>query len=281
MNYDIVKYERGQVWMIRHKTTPQINGHEQQKDRPWLILSIGKFNKSSGMITAVPITTRNKVTTPAQVLYKNDRDQCNVILCEQVKSFDYSSGAYIFEYLGTISPDILEKVDVAISIHLGLHYSPITLKSLYDSMEAIIKSIGFMEAKNNTPKFTDDDVLEFASKLQELAGTYESTGSHETAATVVDSDEDSSTNVSETIITDTLTPNPPKTPSVPKNPDPPKKHRKRAPRTNWTPEKCREFLDDADKLPMKEVMRKWNMSEKSRFYSTKNYVQKLLNEMTK
>lgn len=278
MNYDIIKYERGQVWMIRHKTKPQTNGHEQDKDRPWLILSIGKFNKSSGMVTAVPITTRDKVTTPAQVLYRNDRNQNNVILCEQVKSFDYSSGAYIFEYIGTLSPEILEEVDVAISIHLGLHYSPITLKGLYDSMEAIIKSVGFMEAKNNTPKFTDDDVLAFASKLQELAGH------QEMAATVVDSNEDSSTDESETIISADETGETIIEPATPPAPNPPEeedtKTRKRAPRINWTRENCEKFLEDAEKLPMKKVMERWNMSQKSRFYSTKNYVAKLLTEMT-
>ena len=170
MTYDMVKFERGQVWMVRFKYPQEQVGHEQKKDRRWLVLSVGKFNKSSGMVTMVPITTRNAIVSPSQVLFSNDRGLNNVILCENIRTFDHSSGAYIFDFLGNVSDEVLEKVDVAISIHLGLHYSPITLKKLYDSMEAIIKSVGYMQQKADTPKFTDDDVLQFADKLQMLAG---------------------------------------------------------------------------------------------------------------
>lgn len=60
MTYDMVKFERGQVWMVKFKHQEAV-GHEQKKDRPWLVLSVGKFNKSSGMVTMVPITTRNSI----------------------------------------------------------------------------------------------------------------------------------------------------------------------------------------------------------------------------
>ena len=49
MTYDMCKFERGQVWMVRFKH-PESVGHEQAKDRPWLVLSIVKFNKSSRMV---------------------------------------------------------------------------------------------------------------------------------------------------------------------------------------------------------------------------------------
>lgn len=276
MTYDMVKYERGQVWIIRHKYKNDAVGHEQSKDRPWLILSVGKFNKSSGCFTAVPITTRDKARTVAQVHFFNERGDSNVIMCEQIKTFDHSSGAYIFDYMGQLSDEVLEKVDVALSVHLGLHYSPITLKSLYDSMESMIKSIGYMQDKDSSPKFTDDDVLQFAEKLQMLAST---PATQEVSATYVnpldkyrgipEEDDEEPTNV----VVASLT----RIDEVVKPPEPtPEK----APRMKWTKEKCEEFLQDCDTMPMSKVMDKWNMLKKSKFYSMRNYTQNLLMKMT-
>lgn len=263
MTYDLCKFERGQVWMVRFKNQEAV-GHEQKKDRPWLVLSVGKFNKSSGMVTMVPITTRNVVVTPSQVMFNNDRGMNNVILCEGVRTFDYQSGAYIFDFIGNISNEILEKVDVAISIHLGLHYSPITLKKLYDSMEAIIKSVAYMEDKTNTPKFTDDDVLQFAEKLQMLAVT---PANKEASATKVDDKE-----VIEVSTTEYSGP------SIP-NQDTTNNVKIKQERMKWTPAICKEFLADTESLPMKKVMEKWDISKKTRYYSMKNYAASLLEKM--
>lgn len=169
MNYDMVRFERGQVWLIRFKKKEAV-GREQMKDRPWVILSIGKFNSSSGMITCAPITSRDRTVTPAQVLFYNNDGSKNVVLCEQIRTFDYKSGEYILDYMGNLSDDVMEKVDVALSIHLGMHYSPITLKSLYDSMEAIIKSVGYMQ-KQKSKVFTDEDVADFVEKMKSIAGS--------------------------------------------------------------------------------------------------------------
>lgn len=276
MTYDMVKFERGQVWMVRFKHPQEQVGHEQKKDRPWLVLSVGKFNKSSGMVTMVPITTRNTILCPSQVLFSNDRGLNNVILCENIRTFDHSSGAYIFDFLGNVSDEVLEKVDVAISIHLGLHYSPITLKKLYDSMEAIIKSVGYMQQKADTPKFTDDDVLQFAEKLQMLAGN---PASDDINATKAEDSETSHTEmkitpVKETIEISTTEYTRPSTPNQGTNNNVEVKTK----RMKWTPEICKEFIHDAETLPMKKVMEKWTISKKTRYYSMKNYAARLLEE---
>lgn len=257
MSYDMVKFDRGQIWKICMKSGT-VTGREQDKDRPWLVLSVAKFNHSAGMITAVPITSRKFVRTPAQVLFTNSNNVPNVILCEQVRSFDYNSGEYEFEYLGTLSAEVLEKVDVAISIHLGLHYSPITLKSLYDSMESIIKSVGYMEQKNATPKFTDEDVAKFAEKLQSLAKHQE----------IEEQGEGRKPAEGEGI---------PKTPVGKKKAECVDKGTKsKKKRIQWTKDTCKTFLHDAENLPMNRVMEKWDISSKARFYSMKQYAQTLL-----
>ncbi len=298
MTYDMCKFERGQVWMVRFKH-PESVGHEQAKDRPWLVLSVGRFNSSSGMLTAVPITTRDEVRSPSQVKFVNWYGKNNVICCEQVRTFDHSSNAYIFEFLGQVSDEVLEKVDVSISIHLGLHYSPITLKKLYDSMEAIIKSVCYMQQKSDTPKFTDDDVLHFAEKLQMLAGNIDNDEISDTK--VDDSDKvpraklievEDSADMGATL-GETLPFRMDNKPSVTQitlstaeydgssitNQDTINNVEVKTKRIKWTPEICKEFLHDADTLPMKKVMEKWSISKKTRFYSMKNYAATLLEKM--
>ena len=276
MTYDMCKFERGQVWMVRFKYPQEQIGHEQKKDRPWLVLSVGKFNKSSGMVTMVPITTRNTIVCPSQVLFSNDRGLNNVILCENIRTFDHSSGAYIFDFLGNVSDEVLEKVDVAISIHLGLHYSPITLKKLYDSMEAIIKSVGYMQQKADTPKFTDDDVLQFAEKLQMLANN---PASDEISDTKVEDSETSHTEIEITPVKETIEISTTEytRPSTP-NQGTINNVEVKTKRMKWTPEICKEFIHDAETLPMKKVMEKWTISKKTRYYSMKNYAARLLEE---
>ena len=263
MSFDIVKFERGQIWVIRYKDQTPV-GHEIKKDRPWLVLSVGSFNKSSGMITCVPITSRDYAPYPYQVPMKNMRGEDNVILCEQVRTFDYMSGAYQFDYLGNVSAEILEKVDVAISIHLGLHYSPITLKRLYDSMESIIKSVGHMQKEANTPKFTDADVIDFAEKVRMFASTHEekpmniisymnkaynSPEDDEISATKESSDNSEDIeDIEETVNTK---------------------------RINWTLDRCREFQDDIKNLTKEEVMVKWGINSKSKLSQKKCYVKKI------
>lgn len=259
MSFDLVKFERGQVWMIRFRRQ-ESNGREQSKDRPWLILSVGKFNHSAGMITAVPITSRDSISTPAQVLFTNHMGKRNVILCEQIRSFDYQSGAYTFDFMGTLSDKVLESVDVALSIHLGLHYSPISLRSLYDSIESVVKSI--VSLNTPTSKFDDSDVVDFAQKLRSITLDHLNIGS-------VAQEEITTCDV------DLEVPPPHCVPKEPPAPEPPKDVKKRK-RITWTPDLCREYLRDVEQLPMKEVMKKWEIEKKTRVYSLKHYVQSLI-----
>lgn len=250
--YDMVKFERGQVWVIRFKDPGEAKGHEQNKDRPWLVVSTSKYMHTSKMITAVPISSQDKAYTPAHVTFYNQNNTKNCVMCEQIRSFDTSSGAYTLDYLGCLSDAIMEKVDVALSIHLGMHYSPITLKALQESVDAVVKSVGYMQEKANTPKFTDSDVEEFATKLEERAkANLEVTV--EASATPVTFDARTSPEVE--VVTS-------KKPS-------------RTPRRVWTTDKINEYLKDCDTLTMKAIMEKWHM-RKQDVYSTKAYLKRKL-----
>ena len=92
--FDMVKFEKGQIWKICFKDKTEVKGREQDKDRPWIILSTRKFNQSSGMITAAPLTTRDSIVSPSQVMFTDMRGKNSVVLCEQIRTFDYKSGFY-------------------------------------------------------------------------------------------------------------------------------------------------------------------------------------------
>lgn len=259
---DVSKYEKGQIWKI-HWNNPIHAGHEQQKDRPWLILSSGKFNQSSGMITAVPVTTRDTISSDSQVLFTNDRDVYNVILCEQVRSFDYLCGEYELTYMSTVSNEVLELVDNAIAFHLGLAYSPVTLRSLYDYLSNLITDA--KDAVSHTKKFNEEDIKEFHSML-ETAQAKKSNPEHIEDAKDAIHKKSSIVDI----------------PGTPVNDKKPRKSRvESGPRIKWTPELCEEFVKDCDNLPMLEVMSKWNILKKSKFYYMRRYAGDLLTSQKK
>lgn len=262
MRHDLIKYERGQIWRIRNKN-PNLLSYdpERVKDRSWLILSIGEFNQSTKRITAVPIVRRKHTYAPSQVLFEDGMGRKNVIPCEEVMSFDYSSGAYIFDYIGELPKEVLEKVDEAISIHLGVHYFPINLRNLYDSMEEVIKSIESMQ-----------QIVDASNSLDEVAA------STDTYTEDFDSTPGVEMHITEYQREDTL---PSQDISV-STPIPTMESysttEDKTANIRWTKEVCEEFLHDAETMPMDKVMDKWNIFKKARFYSTKTYVKTLMIE---
>ena len=268
MSFDMSRFERGQVWMVRFKHPEEQVGHEQKKDRPWLVLSVGKFNTSSSLVTMVPISTRDETKTPSQVLFYNDRGVKNAILCEQVRTFDYRSGAYIFDFMGNLSNEVLERVDVALSIHLGLHYSPITLKNLYDTMEAIIKSVSYMQEKDSSPKFSEEDVKEFTNIMKSMASDVLKDTHPETVEPTP-------------ILVTKVEEREPREYDLPTVEEKEEPKKPKSTRMKWDIETAKKFIDDANSYPMKVVMEKWGISKKTRFYSMKNYAATLLMKETK
>lgn len=281
MAFDMVKFERGQVWMVRFKH-PQFAGREQEKDRPHVVLSIGKFNTSSGMVTMAPITTREEVRTPSQVGFINHYNRKNVVLCEHIRTLDHTCGEYLFEFMGVLSDEIMEKIDVALSIHLGMHYSPITLKSLYDTMEGIVKSVGYMQEKAGTPKFTDEDVQKFTEKLREISETAlgsiitDTEGNKEIVTTNTDIPTIIVTNEEVAATKEEVSEEQPKVSWIKPELKVEETIAPKKPRMKWTREKCKEFLNDMNTLPMKEVMKKWDVEKKAKLYPMKAYAMKLM-----
>ena len=257
MSYDLVRFERGQVWYIRGYGTSTPVGHEQSKDRPWLVLSDRKFNSSAGMVTAVPITSRDNITTPAQVMFVNDKSKNNVILCEQIKTFD--TACYKFEYLGALSDELMEKVDKALAFHLGLNINSVDLNLLLESVESVVQRIIDAKKADLSPKFSDEDVARFLERLTattdaalKKATIPEKGSGREYVLQEHDFRQSSKNTPSETGV--------------------------KSQRIKWTPEIAQKFLKDADEHPMVEVMQRWSILKKPRFYSMRKYAEDLLSK---
>jgi len=119
---DVQVVKRGAIFFV-----PDLSGdtsviftgeHYPKKCRPWIIVSNDICNAYNHRIQAVPIYTRNKTSLPTHVYFTHDRRDC-VACCEQITSFEIShidSRAYA----GTVSDEILDKIEQGLKIQLGL-----------------------------------------------------------------------------------------------------------------------------------------------------------------
>lgn len=276
--FDMVKFEKGQIWKICFKDKTEVKGREQDKDRPWIILSTRKFNQSSGMITAAPLTTRDSIVSPAQVMFTDMRGKNSVVLCEQIRTFDYKSGFYEISYMGCVSDEVLEMVDNAISIHLGLKFAPSTLNRLYESIESIMRTLENTKKRIDEPRITDEDVIKLAEKLSSIVEPSKPTSGitldnkpitvlyNEKSEPSLPTTPDTTEEASSAVETSTEEIKPVNDVSSCNN----RKQRK------WTKEMCENFLHDVDVLPMKEVMTKWDITKKTQVYYMKHYAKTML-----
>ena len=119
---DVQVVKRGAIFFV-----PDMSGdtsviftgeHYPKKCRPWIVVSNDICNAYNHRIQAIPVYTRNKTSLPTHVYFTHDRRDC-VACCEQLTSFEIShidSRAYA----GTVSDEILGKIEQGLKIQLGL-----------------------------------------------------------------------------------------------------------------------------------------------------------------
>ena len=95
-------------------------GSEQGERRPALVVQNDKGNKHSPTIIIAPITGRlNKPPLPTHVLIPKscglDRD--SLALTEQIRAIDRSR---LGEYIGRADKSVMSRVDMALSVSVGL-----------------------------------------------------------------------------------------------------------------------------------------------------------------
>lgn len=111
--------KRGDVYFV--DLSPVV-GSEQGGQRPVLIVQNDVGNKYSPTVIVAAITAKiTKAKLPTHVeIHKEDVGliKDSVVLLEQVRTIDKKR---LIQKLGTLSPELMEKVDLALLISLGLY----------------------------------------------------------------------------------------------------------------------------------------------------------------
>ena len=96
-------------------------GSEQGGQRPVLVVQNDVGNKYSPTVIVAAITAKiDKAKLPTHVeIHKEDVGliKDSVVLMEQIRTIDKKR---LIQKLGTLSPELMEKVDVALLVSLGL-----------------------------------------------------------------------------------------------------------------------------------------------------------------
>lgn len=121
--------KRGDIYFI--KSTYREEGAEQRADRPAVIVSNDKNNEFSDTVEVVYMTTQPKNDLPTHVLTRSALKPSSV-LCEQITTVSKSR---VDGWIGTLSEDELQTLDVALAISLGLDFSAPTIKEPVKEVE--------------------------------------------------------------------------------------------------------------------------------------------------
>lgn len=106
--------KRGQIYYI--KSNYKEVGSEQYAGRPAVIVSNNKNNYCSEVVEVVYMTTRPKHDLPTHICTRSTGTP-STILCEQIFSV---SKLRVGDYIGTLSDDELQALNIALTISLGI-----------------------------------------------------------------------------------------------------------------------------------------------------------------
>jgi mRNA interferase MazF len=122
------KFYRGDIWFV--KGGKAVVGSEPYGDRPAVIVSNDKGNKSSPNVEVVYLTTKDKkyLPTHAKVLGKSP----SVALCENVQTVPKDR---LIDYIRTCSKTEMKRIDKALLCSFGLENTEDDMhKKLYEQL---------------------------------------------------------------------------------------------------------------------------------------------------
>ena len=132
---------RGEVFYITSKYDTV--GSEQRSGRPAVVVSNNRNNEHSECIEICYLTLQDKKPLPTHI--KVDRGQCinSTILCEQITTI---SKERVGDYMCRLPDDIMDAVDKALTISLGVDYlfdgnTPVSTSTIPDDKDAQIKEL--------------------------------------------------------------------------------------------------------------------------------------------
>lgn len=102
-------------------TLDPVIGHEISKTRPVVVISNDKNNEFSGIVTVLPITSKNlRKIYPFEVfLAKGEANlpKNSKVKADQIRTLDKSR---LVKFIGTLDENQIERIDKAARIHLAL-----------------------------------------------------------------------------------------------------------------------------------------------------------------
>ncbi len=121
--------KRGDIYFI--KSTYREEGSEQRADRPAVIVSNDKNNEFSDTVEVVYMTTQPKNDLPTHVLTRSALKP-STVLCEQITTVAKSR---VDGWIGTLSEEEMQTLDVALAISLGLDFGALAIKEPVKEVE--------------------------------------------------------------------------------------------------------------------------------------------------
>lgn len=141
---------RGEIYYISRGGASY--GHEQQTDRPAVIVSNEKNNENSGVVEVVYLTTQPKTDLPTHTVIRST-GRVSTVLCEQIVSVSVDR---IAGYIGQVSEQEQKNIDIALMISLALDGDTKTSKQY-----------------NETIKQQNDEIERLKAEIADLQQEYE------------------------------------------------------------------------------------------------------------
>lgn len=141
---------RGEIYYISRGGASY--GHEQQADRPAVIVSNEKNNENSGVVEVVYLTTQPKTDLPTHTVIRST-GRVSTVLCEQIVSVSVDR---IARYIGQVSEQEQKNIDIALMISLALDGDTKTSKQY-----------------NETIKQQNDEIERLKAEIADLQQEYE------------------------------------------------------------------------------------------------------------
>ncbi len=84
MSNNTFKFQRGEVYLVQEHS---VQGHEQKKTRPWVLVGVTPINSARSTVIAVPLSTKAPVKPPLSIkIYNNNLIVCAVL--DQLRALD-------------------------------------------------------------------------------------------------------------------------------------------------------------------------------------------------
>lgn len=162
----LLYYPRGSVWMCDLSQIKSTEG-VQSGNRPAVVISNNLGNISNKSVLIVLITSNiEKRKTGINVEFVNNRDELNVVLCNQVHTI---SKECLLRYLGIIPDAVMLDIEAGIKTAFGMKTLEADISILEHTVSKIISSYERkMLFNQQLDSITSEQVNNIATQLEEL-----------------------------------------------------------------------------------------------------------------